>query len=317
MRWISVVLLVAVLLASPSVQAQELSPATRALAPEPSLLPLNSREFFNNWRDRIGQRVTLTRCALGAPGPSGIQCTLFSGPARVGYVMLLSRGLDPGSEFWARENCEKPAASTICSVKVSGVVSETPGGVGLTGAIIRPEFADPPAPEREKLNKVRRRGALPYIRAASSCIAQEVAVAPDREAALKLLASGADKQDGPLLRCLPKIEAMVAAYDRIYGPGTGQPFYEGPYIKDLPRAVTARLVIPGEDKAYALAFRIIREHRLLPRDYMQCFSLTLDSKDARKIAEFTARESHKPQPPQCDADPDTAPRLFNLEIDMQ
>uniref|UniRef100_UPI00301343F6 hypothetical protein n=1 Tax=Methylobacterium nigriterrae TaxID=3127512 RepID=UPI00301343F6 len=33
--------------------------------------------------------------------------------------------------------------------------------------------------------------------------------------------------------------------------------------------------------------------------------------------EFTARESHKPQPPQCDADPDTAPRLFNLEIDMQ
>ncbi|WP_336489721.1 hypothetical protein, partial [Methylobacterium nigriterrae] len=49
--------------------------------------------------------------------------------------------------------------------------------------------------------------------------------------------------------------------------------------------------VPGQDKALDLAFRIIREHRLLPKDYLRCFSLTLDSKDARKIAEFTARES--------------------------
>ena len=75
--------------------------------------------------------------------------------------------------------------------------------------------------------------------------------------------------------------------------------------------------VPGEDQAIDLAFRLIRERHLLPDDYQQCFSLMVDSDDAREIAVVTARESHKPQPPQCDGDPGIAPRLFTMEIDMR
>src|SRR5215212_8358684 len=34
---------------------------------------------------------------------------------------------------------------------------------------------------------------------------------------------------------------LIAEHDRLYGPGTGKAFVEGPYASDLPRALKARL----------------------------------------------------------------------------
>src|SRR4051812_1300529 len=74
---------------------------------------------------------------------------------------------------------------------------------------------------------------------------------------------------------------------------------------------------PAQSKVMDKAFRIIREHHLVEKDYMQCFSLMFEDEDVSKIAKIEARESHKPYPKRGNADPGTAPRLFNLEIDMK
>src|SRR4051794_18861764 len=34
---------------------------------------------------------------------------------------------------------------------------------------------------------------------------------------------------------------LIAEHDRLYGPGTGKAFVEGPYASDLPRALKARI----------------------------------------------------------------------------
>ena len=36
-------------------------------------------------------------------------------------------------------------------------------------------------------------------------------------------------------------DTLIAEHDRLYGPGTGKTFVEGPYASDLPRALKARL----------------------------------------------------------------------------
>ena len=74
---------------------------------------------------------------------------------------------------------------------------------------------------------------------------------------------------------------------------------------------------PAKEKAFASASRIIREHGLVDKDFIPCIMVMLEDNDVRKIAKLVVRENHKPKPPQCDADPDTAPAMFWLEIDMQ
>ena len=40
--------------------------------------------------------------------------------------------------------------------------------------------------------------------------------------------------------CVAPVRAMIDAYDRYYGKGTGEAFFMGPYLDVLPRAVTER-----------------------------------------------------------------------------
>jgi hypothetical protein len=40
--------------------------------------------------------------------------------------------------------------------------------------------------------------------------------------------------------CLEPVRAMIDAYDRYYGDGSGEAFFMGPYLDVLPRAVTQR-----------------------------------------------------------------------------
>jgi len=74
---------------------------------------------------------------------------------------------------------------------------------------------------------------------------------------------------------------------------------------------------PAQDRAIALAFRTIKEHQLVDRDYISCIFLMLEDEDVQTVAKIAVRERHKPYPRRCAGDPSTAPRLFSLEINMR
>jgi hypothetical protein len=40
--------------------------------------------------------------------------------------------------------------------------------------------------------------------------------------------------------CIEPVQAMIEAYDRYFGEGSGEAFFMGPYLDVLPRAVTQR-----------------------------------------------------------------------------
>ncbi|WP_152276466.1 hypothetical protein [Methylorubrum populi] len=87
----------------------------------------------------------------------------------------------------------------------------------------------------------KRKIHLPYVRAATNCISQSLLMAPD---AVRLAKQG---QWADALRALPKgqcgaeISTLIGTHDQLYGAGTGQTFFAGPYINDLPRALGNRL----------------------------------------------------------------------------
>jgi hypothetical protein len=77
----------------------------------------------------------------------------------------------------------------------------------------------------------------PLVRSATDCIVHAV-IADARYG---------DKTDtglGELIvasvpSCLTPVHAMIDAYDRYYGEGTGEAFFMGPYLDVLPKAVLA------------------------------------------------------------------------------
>ncbi len=53
--------------------------------------------------------------------------------------------------------------------------------------------------------------------------------------------------------CRPEVDAMVMAYDRLYGPGRGERFFKGAYAKHLDQQLAARLQPLLERKTVASA----------------------------------------------------------------
>jgi hypothetical protein len=77
----------------------------------------------------------------------------------------------------------------------------------------------------------------PLVRSATDCIVHAVITNPR-------YASKADAALGDLIvasmpSCLTPVRAMIDAYDRYYGEGTGEAFFMGPYLDVLPKAVIA------------------------------------------------------------------------------
>lgn len=109
-----------------------------------------------------------------------------------------------------------------------------------------------------------RRQHLPYVRAASDCIATAV-----RNDFWFTVAVEQNSFTAPIMRakssCWSQIQAMIVAHDRLYGTG-GREFYEGPYELDLERAVRTRLkeviVRTAETSARARAEKQAQEERL-------------------------------------------------------
>jgi hypothetical protein len=77
----------------------------------------------------------------------------------------------------------------------------------------------------------------PLVRSATDCIVHAVIADPRY----------GDNQSSQLSElivdsmptCVKPVRAMIDAYDRYYGDGTGEAFFMGPYLDVLPKAVTA------------------------------------------------------------------------------
>ena len=88
----------------------------------------------------------------------------------------------------------------------------------------------------------------PLVRSATECIVRAVIADPryanNSGAALSegSIASSALMPPGivdSMPACLTPVHAMIDAYDRYYGEGTGDAFFMGPYLDVLPKAVAA------------------------------------------------------------------------------
>jgi hypothetical protein len=77
----------------------------------------------------------------------------------------------------------------------------------------------------------------PLVRSATDCIVHAVIADPrygdDRSALLGELIVDS------MPTCVKPVRAMIHAYDRYYGDGSGEAFFMGPYLDVLPKAVTA------------------------------------------------------------------------------
>jgi hypothetical protein len=84
----------------------------------------------------------------------------------------------------------------------------------------------------------------PLVRLATECIANSVAEDP------RLATARADLGDlivDSMPSCVNAMRAMIDAYDRYYGAGSGEAFFAGPYLEILPQAVGAWIAKPSHD----------------------------------------------------------------------
>jgi hypothetical protein len=81
----------------------------------------------------------------------------------------------------------------------------------------------------------------PLVRSATECIANTVANDP------RAASEGVNLGDlivDSMPACLTPVVAMIDAYDRFYGSGSGEAFFTGPYLDVLPRAVAEWIAKP-------------------------------------------------------------------------
>jgi hypothetical protein len=98
-----------------------------------------------------------------------------------------------------------------------------------------------PALARGELSETRKRKALlPAVRATTECIAQEILRSPTALSYARQNKWFETAQNIPEA-CKALGSNLIAEHDRLYGPGTGKAFVEGPYASDLPRALKARI----------------------------------------------------------------------------
>lgn len=104
-----------------------------------------------------------------------------------------------------------------------------------TVAVIATAPADDPS---GRLSPQQKNAATqPLVRSATDCIVH--AVIGDPRYAPAAPAGVGDLIVASMPSCVAPVRAMIDAYDRYYGEGSGEAFFMGPYLDVLPRAVTA------------------------------------------------------------------------------
>jgi len=76
----------------------------------------------------------------------------------------------------------------------------------------------------------------PLVRSATECIVR--AVVADPRYGTEPTAKLGDLIVASMPSCVTPVRAMIDAYDRYFGQGSGEAFFMGPYLDVLPKAVT-------------------------------------------------------------------------------
>ena len=110
----------------------------------------------------------------------------------------------------------------------------------IAGAAMVIAVATGPALDMEPahLSNAQRSAAVqPLITTATDCIARAVAGDPRYRSAPDDLG---DLIVDSVPSCIAPVRAMIDAYDRYFGEGSGEAFFMGPYLDVLPKAVMKR-----------------------------------------------------------------------------
>jgi hypothetical protein len=75
----------------------------------------------------------------------------------------------------------------------------------------------------------------PLVRSATECIVRAVVADPRYGTEASKLG---DLIVASMPACVTPVRAMIDAYDRYFGQGSGEAFFMGPYLDVLPKAVT-------------------------------------------------------------------------------
>jgi hypothetical protein len=106
--------------------------------------------------------------------------------------------------------------------------------VALVVTVATGPATNPTAPALPLSAQQKSAAMQPLVRSATECIAHTVADDP------RLTAPRANLGDlivDSVPSCMSPVRAMIDAYDRFYGSGSGEAFFMGPYLDILPRAV--------------------------------------------------------------------------------
>jgi hypothetical protein len=80
----------------------------------------------------------------------------------------------------------------------------------------------------------------PLMRSATDCIVRAVSASPK----FKISMTPGDINElivGSMEGCTEQMRAMIDAHDRLFGEGSGEAFFMGPYLEILPKAVTRQV----------------------------------------------------------------------------
>jgi hypothetical protein len=109
-------------------------------------------------------------------------------------------------------------------------------GTALIVAVAADPLNDSPGAANPSAQE-KRAATEPLVRSATQCIVRAV-VADPRYAGKPGVQLG-DLIVDSMPVCLTPVRAMIDAYDRYYGDGTGEAFFMGPYLDVLPQAIVA------------------------------------------------------------------------------
>jgi hypothetical protein len=95
-------------------------------------------------------------------------------------------------------------------------------------------------PDNPSINlSMRQKNAVmqPLVRSTTECIARMVIAHPHFKESMDA-GEIKDLIVDTIRPCLRNVHAMIDAYDQYFGEGTGDAFFEGPYLQMLPSIVT-------------------------------------------------------------------------------
>jgi hypothetical protein len=110
----------------------------------------------------------------------------------------------------------------------------------VAASLILPVSINPsamPAPPDRGQSVAHKRAVLrPLVTSVTSCIARSVSADPR----FPVLARAGDVNElivDSVPHCLNAVQTMIDAYDRLFGAGSGESFFFGPFLDELPSAV--------------------------------------------------------------------------------